>query len=541
MPPSKRTMTSSSLSSVSSSEMPENICLTDDFSLNSLQMRVQGYVSSYQSTASDDTTTKTIPHLAVAIAGGGGHFVSTLSSTSGASRLLLEGSITYHPTSYHDYLLQNHIPMVQNINDNQTTLKTSKTDSLQRAESFQYASLDAAMMLSRAAVNRALNLLAQSLDSDQEQSLQILAQTPIGIGCTSSLQSTTSTRKNRTSRAHIVVQDVKGRHVQLEASLSLTAGRTRMEEDTLVGHLLLTCLEYATSKSLQQTLTQQPTLRQQTKQGDDISISCVQTDSKKACDVLKIAAKRILKGIDDSVALVPTWQDGSLSFTSLPMTILPPNSLVIPGSFNPPHKGHVELAKAAMKATGCEIAFFELSITNADKPSLTAEEVARRLQGFLTLTTSMEMPDQWGLILSDAPLFVQKVDLFHPKQVPQTTMLPSSSVRPTPVLSNAPKPPLPFVIGTDTLVRILNPKYYNHDTQQMLQAMERMDCTFVVGGRVEQSKSTTSTDNPVFVTGDTEIQSLPSHLQSKFIILPSFRVDISSTELRKQREQEQQV
>lgn len=105
----------------------------------------------------------------------------------------------------------------------------------------------------------------------------------------------------------------------------------------------------------------------------------------------------------------------------------------------------------------------------------------------------------------------------------------------------APSPaPLHFVIGTDTLVRLLDPKYYSNSEEEMLRALSNMPCRFVVGGRLEQRKnkvdSDDSADAPVFVSGQEEVDQLPTELHAKFSILPDFRVDVSSTEIRKQKE-----
>lgn len=46
-----------------------------------------------------------------------------------------------------------------------------------------------------------------------------------------------------------------------------------------------------------------------------------------------------------------------------------------------------------------------------------------------------------------------------------------------------------FVIGTDTMIRILNPKYYGDSKEAMLEAirdMKRHGVHFVVGGRLQQ-------------------------------------------------------
>ena len=87
---------------------------------------------------------------------------------------------------------------------------------------------------------------------------------------------------------------------------------------------------------------------------------------------------------------------------------------------------------------------------------------------------------------------------------------------------------------------MIDPKYYGDSRDEMLRALADMPCRFVVGGRLEQQKTkptmmtTTREGEPVFVTGREHIRELPKELQKKFILLSDFRVDISSTELRRQ-------
>ena len=90
-----------------------------------------------------------------------------------------------------------------------------------------------------------------------------------------------------------------------------------------------------------------------------------------------------------------------------------------------------------------------------------------------------------------------------------------------------------FVIGADTLARILNPKYYNDDKDQMIDALMSMKgARFFAGGRVEQKKETPG--RVQFITGKDELSGLPPELKEKFTIIDEqeFRVDISSTEIR---------
>jgi hypothetical protein len=89
-----------------------------------------------------------------------------------------------------------------------------------------------------------------------------------------------------------------------------------------------------------------------------------------------------------------------------------------------------------------------------------------------------------------------------------------------------------FIIGTDTMVRILNPKYYDNDQDKMLESVRSMGVDFVVGGRLDQSADSTSKQK--FVTGEEELKGLPHDIQNMFLLLDEsdFRVDVSSTELR---------
>ena len=96
---------------------------------------------------------------------------------------------------------------------------------------------------------------------------------------------------------------------------------------------------------------------------------------------------------------------------------------LLPGSFNPLHRGHTELAVAAAARLGVPI-HFELSITNADKPELPLPEVERRLAQFTAV----------------GPVWLTRAATFEQKA--------------------APLPGAAFVLGYDTAVRVIDPKYY---------------------------------------------------------------------------------
>src|SRR5437870_5800782 len=83
-----------------------------------------------------------------------------------------------------------------------------------------------------------------------------------------------------------------------------------------------------------------------------------------------------------------------LSLDRLPVLVTAANELIphrqfrfsaapvlLPGSFNPLHAGHSQLAAAAQKLLACEV-HFELSIANVDKPELNLDEIRRRITQF---------------------------------------------------------------------------------------------------------------------------------------------------------------
>ena len=259
------------------------------------------------------------------------------------------------------------------------------------------------------------------------------------------------------------------------------------------------------------------------------------------------------------------------SFQPMASVTLPSDPLIFPGSFNPPHIGHAALAHAAVQAmTRKRISeyqaaqqggesnestdlvqeiwnaatpkegpppptlLFELSLTNADKPAMEATEAVRRSNLFLTLQeeSAEVFPSDWGVLLTSAPLFLDKVRLLNP------CIAPSASSFGTNMPLASPPRTITFVIGTDTMVRILNPKYYGGEMDNMIAAVREMQSEgvhFVVGGRVEQMvDEVTGRKSSTFVTGEEALEGLPVDVKDIFTIIKEedFRVDISSTELR---------
>jgi nicotinic acid mononucleotide adenylyltransferase len=489
-----------------------------DFSLERLQDRMENFILANAGEC----------RMVLSIAGGGGHFISTMASTPGASQCLLEGSVNYDRESYRRY--------VEKDLDSDT---------------FRYSSALSAQYAAESSLRRALQLSAAADPAFGNYPLQYMNRS-LGLGCASALRSSSS-RKDATSRAFLCAHKLEGGLlVEMEVRLAKetlpniaecdindddpigssngsdisnvatnSTRRTRFQEDVVVSHCILDCLEYTVSDDDRNATgaSQRREWEYSTKQGDTIKTIVTKAAVQTRTEVIRQAVKDITSGSDEAVLLLPT-ENNSFQAVSGLTAGLPPHSLIFPGSFNPCHQGHVSLVKESLKVSNTQTAWFELSMTNADKPPLEWEDVVKRLDNFWNLK---DMPAQWGIVLTDAPMFKQKVDILQPLQVLRS--FPGGKGKQA-------QAPLSFVIGTDTLVRILNPKYYNDSHQEMLRIVQELPCHFVVGGRLAQKTPTDST--PVFISGQSELDELPAALQAKFTLMPDFRFDVSSTELRKQ-------
>eukprot|EP00578_Thalassiosira_sp_NH16_P006191 CAMPEP_0181119148 /NCGR_PEP_ID=MMETSP1071-20121207/23454_1 /TAXON_ID=35127 /ORGANISM="Thalassiosira sp., Strain NH16" /LENGTH=835 /DNA_ID=CAMNT_0023203689 /DNA_START=164 /DNA_END=2673 /DNA_ORIENTATION=- len=629
----------------------------------------------------------------IAVAGGGSNAAASIASTPGASSLLLESIVTYDRRSYADFVTQNVLQMNDSEGDDgigwgmdledftvggpgemtssSSNIATSCSDGnanessssndgkvkggSSKDSSFKFCSAQAAVLLSRSALHRALRLTPGFRD----RSLNC-----IGVGCTSSLVSRLSKegeeigrRKGRKSRAYIACSTLRGGTLAYEVRLDGGGGnadrrrRSRLEEEAVVSNLVLfLMMRYREEQSCEplQMLARSgdgsnnvelnDILRKiLNREGDDITgkridnlaNDSIDEDMDEKSSSAAFGASQIIKGDANVVGVLPVPRHNSrvnkdekyqqsqqlvpasqiqmetlFSDASIP---LPDDVIIVPGSFNPPHRGHLGLANAAVAALrrkrkiearestdGSKNAIasslskhysrypslssvssasaassvlksmwdavdeyseedhptvlFEMSVTNADKPPLDPSEVERRVDLFASLP-SEELPKDWAVILTNAPLFSQKTSVLD-NLISLGNDDPGDSnangfgaehQNGSGEGSNArSRRKMSFVLGTDTFVRIINPKYYGSSRENMLAALEgmkKMGVHFIVGGRLEQG-----TENRLkFVNGKEEVKSLPSKVQEMFTLLTEdeFRLDISSTELRKQVEQKQ--
>ena len=188
--------------------------------------------------------------------------------------------------------------------------------------------------------------------------------------------------------------------------------------------------------------------------------------------------------LSGAIARLTACPDGQL------LRSAPTPSVLLPGSFNPRHDGHISLARTAAEILG-EPVHFELSVLNVDKPALTAAEVRRRLVQFAWQAT---------VELTRAPTFVEKSRVFRD---------------------------VTFVMGADTAERLVATRYYGESEAQMGAALEEMaqrGARFLVAVRRDAAGRVRS-------LADAAVPARFAHL-FKEIPESRFRLDGSSTELR---------
>jgi hypothetical protein len=169
--------------------------------------------------------------------------------------------------------------------------------------------------------------------------------------------------------------------------------------------------------------------------------------------------------------------------------------LLIPGSFRPLHEGHLAMAGAASELTGLDCGF-EISLFHPEKLPLDFIAIRSRLGGFARRDCRV--------YLTNAPTYVEKARLF---------------------------PGCTFVVGYDTALRIVDPRFYGGPPARdaMLDELERLGTRFLVFGRVDSSGefrdfSADQFEHPVAGFLSRVASPVPGHV---------FRLDISSTEVRR--------
>ena len=388
----------------------------------------------------------------------------------------------------------------------------------------QACSAEVADAMSRAAFkNTVAQLLSQTKDLNSLSGANIFA-----VACTAALVS--GAPKKGSHRCHVAAASNQQVHVW---SLYMNKGeRDREGEDYVCSRLIL---EAISSQSQVPPLPRDFLLSSQPVQSSrDLLTEHIYSSSEDFGqdmfgDLLSATTGMVLfvktaeaapSGHGGDFSRKDALLEGMRTFADI---TLPPGSIVYPGSFNPLHEGHVSLVAAAIRLLedsstqagqrGSDApplhppVVFEISILNADKPPLEVSDILQRVRQFL----DNPLLQQAGLTnvavcVTSRPLFISKASLF---------------------------PHCTFLIGSDTLSRLVDDKYYGRSREAMIAALAGMvgrpdGCDFIVGGRVGGDGS--------FVTCEEVLESarLPPDIRRGFKGLSAehFRCDVSSTEIR---------
>jgi hypothetical protein len=285
----------------------------------------------------------------------------------------------------------------------------------------------------------------------------------VGLGATAGL--VTDRPRQGEHRCHIAVATSAGTDV---CSIVLAKGRRdRPAEEDLVARAIVLCLASACG-----VVAASPRVLL------DDDESCTEAAEPGSDPIDRLLAGRLDR--------VTAWPDGRLTPSA------PGPSVVLPGSFNPLHDGHLLLARVAEEIRKAPAAF-EISVVNVDKPPLGADEVRARLAQFA---------GRARVELTRAPTFLEKSRLF---------------------------PGATFAVGADTAERLVAVRYYGDDARMAAALQEIADrgCRFLVAVRVDGAGRVRS-------LADVPVPPAFAHL---FSAIPEsrFRLDSSSSAIRARR------
>ena len=300
--------------------------------------------------------------------------------------------------------------------------------------------------------------------------------TAIGVAVTASLRSRLPKRG-----PHRIVVAVHGLAATSVATLVLhKEARSRAEEETVAAALLLERLARFTSGCRSPSSPVSLGLLDD----EHVEITCCEPAAPWR-ELLAHARPAVHASHDPSR---PPPAASAISADTPPAA----GMLVFAGSFDPLHEGHLRMASVAEEIAGQPLDF-ELSIMNVDKPALDYLEMESRAAQFAGRS----------LWFTRAATFVEKLDVF-----PEGT----------------------FVMGADTYARLANPTYYAGWAEAADRAAQRI-ATHARGLIVFGRERNGEFEDPARLDVPPALRAVTT-----FVSQREFRVDISSTALRRQRD-----
>jgi len=293
--------------------------------------------------------------LALVATGGGSLAFSSLLTTPGASRSVLETVVPYSSAALCQYL---------------------------KSRPEQFCSELTARQMAMAAYQRALAYEAtEATDTSAAPRTEVVV---AGIGCTCSLAS--DRPKRGAHRVHCAAQTGE---LTATASLDLTKdARSRLEEEAIAATMILNLAALVAGVTERVPASLKP--------GEQIEEHFVTAPT--AWRQLFSGERKLASGVGDAEpAAVGNHSTGG------------PNRgrAIFPGAFHPLHAGHLEMAAVAQRQLQTPVEW-EISIANVDKPPLDYREMELRGQQF----ANDRFSGKAQLWFTWAPTFAEKSEIF---------------------------------------------------------------------------------------------------------------------------------
>jgi nicotinamide mononucleotide (NMN) deamidase PncC len=255
----------------------------------------------------------------------------------------------------------------------------------------------------------------------------------VGIGVTCKLAKE-GERETREHEIHIASQSISGTNT---TSLTLLQDRSREEEEEVASALLIhtiarLCGAGPVSLDEHISMTEQQVLQKK--------------EAAVSNDIGELLLSILLRKDSYGKKCIPITH----SKKTVPAIPAAPG-IIFSGSFNPCHKNHAAMAKIAYERYGSPVTF-EISLANVDKPPTDFISLESRINSLKTYANEGFFGN---ICLTNAPLFADKALLF---------------------------PDSRFLIGSDTMNRIFNEKYYREGENRvtLIEHFKRHNISFLV-------------------------------------------------------------